>query len=244
MVSEGRLSLTPQGSVANTQEGSHENAPGDRHHTPSPFFREDNSAEWDAYFAEWLQAWQDEEMGDIPACASHIQWGQYEEWQQFADDDADTPEWALVHQRADARIKELMGVVRKAATETQSSINETAFLNAINDGDIQAAVDAVNWTQAGATILVEEMTPLIADLLGEVGQDSIELVTSAGEDTGHRFDNSNPRVQAALTNGIGNAISGINNDQLGAIRNVVEDLVDGQIPFQRAVDTIKQHMNS
>lgn len=242
MVAEGKLSLSNPAQPEVTQLSDPATTPQEERKTPNPFFREDTSAEWDAWWAEWSRKWLDEELQDIHSCCGEIRFGAQETWTRFTDDDADEPEWRLVHRRADARIRDLMDVVLKATNETAAQLDDQLFLNAIRDGDIDRALTAIDWQGVGGQIIEDELTPILQDLTNQVGQDSIGFVPASRLGEGVLFDEQNPRVQASLTNQIGNMISGLNSQQVTTLRRVVEDLTDGRLPFETAVDTIKQHV--
>lgn len=146
------------------------------------------------------------------------------------------PEWRALHRIQDRAAPRLRRAFLRAVAKTQDEITYARVVEALDRGDIDAAVAAIRWEAVGEPILKQDMLRILRDLFDQAGGVSASLIKDAS------FSVLNPRGLTFMAEHGADLVTSITETTKTTLRQtLVDSLADG-LNAQDTARLVKDHI--
>lgn len=146
------------------------------------------------------------------------------------------PEWKALHRIQDRATPRLRRAFLRAVAKTQSEIVYARVVEALDRGDIEAAVAAIRWEGVGEPVLKRDMLRILRDIFDDAGGVSAALVKDAS------FSVLNPRGLSFMAEHGAELVTNITDATVAGLRQTLADALAEGLNAQQAARLVKHHV--
>ena len=148
---------------------------------------------------------------------------------------ASDPFWMRLHAIADQAEPDLRASILQAIADTVRGVDMAALKRALDAGNLDAAMQAIPWTETGEAALRSAYREILSDTYLQAGELSAESLGDTLGRAGVSFDLTNPRAEAWAENVGSTRVMEVSDETVSAIRSFISRGFDeGRHPYDTA----------